>query len=248
MARTYSDEQVAEFERHHGNGMVLVFTVGEDEYAFRRLSELDVNMALADGEAGKFTGGEQAAIRCVLTADAPHAGKSGEGAKLAPEDVAALVKERERLTLEWKAAPFIRDMIGSTLAWQCGYHWAPTQEAIGGGVHRLTFTLSEELAGEGAGDSVEVSARSWTEQEYDEYRRLLSLGADGDAERYAYGKLITSPNKDEVQRRYQWLVLGVGKCLQMLGVTKAVRLKKSGNGQAPKPGNSTTTEGAAILP
>lgn len=247
--RTYTAQQVEAFEQHHGKDMVLIFTVGEDEYAFRRLSELDVDLALSDKEAGKVSFHEDAAIRCVLTADAPRAGMSGGDAKLSKEDLAELVKERERLALEWKHAAMMRDAIGQALAMQCGYHWTIKQRALGAGAHQLTMELSPEYQ-EVVGDAepVELTARSWADREYNEFRTLNTTGAEGEAERYAYNKLITSPNKTDVARTHPWLVIAIGKYLHTLGVTKAVRLKKSRSGQALAPGASTSTEGAAISP
>lgn len=247
--RTYTEQQIESFEQHHGKGMVLVFTVGEDEYAFRRLSDLDVDLALADKEAGKVSFHEDAAIRCVLTADAPHAGVSGGDAKLGKEDVALIAKERARLALEWKHAAMMRDAIGQALAMQCGYHWTIAQKALGADAHQLTAALSAEFSEvSGEADLVDLTARSWGDREYNEFRTLNTTGAEGEAERYAFGKLITSANKTDVARAYPWLVIAIGKYLQTLGMSKAVRLKKSRSGQAPQPGTSTSTEGAAISP
>jgi len=250
MARTYTNEQIQAFEEHHGAGMVVVFTVGEDEYAFRRLSVLDVDLALAAKTEQKVNFHEEAAIRCVLTADAPHAGKSGEDSKLDKDALAALVAERTRLALEWKDAAMMRDMIGQGLAQACGWHWSAKLSTLGGGQHQITATLAtdyQEMYGLDA-PPVVIEARGWTDREYDEYRSLTALGADGEAERYAFGRLITSANKTEVERLYPYLPIALGKYLQALGVTKAVRLKKSRSGQAPQPGNTTSTGGAAISP
>lgn len=232
-------EQVTQLEQHHGEGMVFVLCAGDDEFAFRRPSELDVDLALADMGAGKFTHHEECAIRCLLTHAAPAAGGAVVDKIVPPE----LVAERMRLRALWKAAPFTRDSIGVGFAEVGGWNLECDAQAIGGGRYKI-IARTPENSPSGAGLAIELTARILAPEEYSEQRKRGQTMPEGAAERYCYAKQVDSPNRDEVARLHPYLVIALGKTiLPTLGSEgRSVRVKKFEAGQRPAPGSTSETQ------
>jgi hypothetical protein len=231
-----TQEQVKQLEQYHGAGMVFVLCAGDDEFAFRRPSELDVDLALADRGAGKFTHHEECAIRCLLTVDAPAAGGAVVEKIVAPE----LVAERLRLRALWKSAPFTRDSIGVGFAEVAGWNMECDAQAIGGGRYKITARSAENSAS-GADLAIELTARILAPDEYSEQRKRGQTMPEGAAERYCYSKQVDSLNRDDVARLHPYLVIALGKTiLPTLGSEgRSVRVKKFGAGQPPAPGSTS---------
>lgn len=240
MGREITEAQYRELEKHHGEGMVLVLSDGVDEYAFRRPNQLDVDLALAAKEQGLLNFHEECALRCVLAADAPTAGKSvKDDDRLSAEDRAAIIAERNRLQALWTDAPFMRDWIGVGLSQFAGWACSFSSEATGGGRYAITVSGADK-APAGAEICVKLTARRFTATEYAEHRKRSLTMEDGAAERYAWRTLIDSPNKGEVERLYPYLVIGIGTTLQSLGSEgKRLAAKKFPPGSAQAPGSST---------
>lgn len=234
-----TEEQVKQLEQHHGQGMVFVLCAGDDEFAFRRPSDLDIDLALADLGAGKFTHHEECAIRCLLAADASAAG-GAVADKITPPE---LVAERLRLRALWKAAPFTRDNISVGFAEMVGWNMECDAQNIGGGRYKIT-ARTQEASQYGADISVELTARILTPEEYSEQRKRGQTMNEGAAERYCYAKQVDSPNRDEVARLYPYLPIALGKTiLPTLGSEgRSVRVKKFGAGQPPAPGSTSETQ------
>jgi hypothetical protein len=264
--REITEEQFRLLEQHHGEGMVVVLGVGAEQFAFRRLSSLDVDLVQLAMEEKQFGCHEQAAVRCILTPEVPteNRAQTDKDEKRKTKAHPALVAERERLSETWRGAQAVRDMVGLELAKECGWQWAVKSEALGGGLHRITcqrtkedgktpvFDLSETDGAALPEDfeaPIELEARAFEPIEYGEWRRKMALGDPGAAERYAYKLLIKSQNKDEVARLYPYLVLIVGQALGALGAEgKAVSVKKFKRAGSQQPANSSTKQPEEISP
>lgn len=249
MGREITEQQFKGLEKHHGEGMVLVLTDGVDEYAFRRPSEHDVDLALDEKERGLFDYHEKCAVRCVLTPAAPAAGKSAQPKQkghpddlLSAEDRAVIIAERERLQALWVEAPFMRDWIGLGLSQFAGWGCSFSSEATGGGRYSITVGSSDKVP-DGAEISLKLTARRFTPAEYAEHRKRSMTMEEGAAERYAWRTLIDSPNRDEVARLYPYLVIGIGATLQSLGSEgRRLAAKKFPPGSPQAPGSSTAPQ------
>lgn len=240
MTRDITQEQVELLEQHHGKGMVVVLSVGDTDFAFRRLSALDADLLMDALSRNQFSAHEEAAVRCVLSADAPEAGKGPDEDKKLPEAKRkALIGERDQLTSLFSEAQLLRDWIGMALSQHCGFGARVSVEALGSGRYRLRVGAPEVDNLAGAEFSIELEARAMDGREYGTYREREMLGAEGAAERYAFDKLVQSANKADFERLYPLGVIGVGRILKTLGTQgKAVRVKKFGAGSPKEPGSS----------
>jgi hypothetical protein len=240
MAREITAEQFAALEEVHGQGMVVTLSVGEDDFAFRRPGENDVDLVLAGKAEVLLSYHEECAIRCLLAPEAPKV------KNLPEEDVERpaaerqlLVAEKERMRALWAQAPFLRDAVGVGFAELCGWGLELASAPLGGGRYRITARTPARATVDGQIE-VELTARVFTGAEYSEFRKRAMTSPEGVAERYAWKTLVSSGNKEEVARRYPYLVISVGQLLQTLGSEgKAVRPKAFGAGRAPQPGSST---------
>lgn len=249
MGREITEQQFKGLEQHHGEGMVLVLTDGVDEYAFRRPSDHDVDLALDAKEQGRLNFHEECALRCVLSPAAPAAGKSAQPKQkghpddlLPAEDRAAIIAERERLQALWVEAPFMRDWIGVGLSQFAGWSCSFAAEPIGGGRYAIAVRGADR-APEGAEISLTLTARRFTPAEYAEHRKRSMTMEEGAAERYAWRTLIDSANKDEVARLYPYLVISIGVTLQSLGSEgRRLAAKKFLPGSPQAPGSTTAPQ------
>lgn len=236
--REITEQQYRDLEAHHGQGMVVVMYCGDDEFAFRRPAQLDVDLVLADKAAGRFTFHEDCAIRCLLSPEAPAAG-GPVADKVVPTE---LVAERLRMRALWKEAPLTRDTLTMGLAERCGWHPTIDATALGGGRYRITAKSAGSAITERDID-ISFEARILAPEEYTELRMRQQTMPEGAAERYAWAKQVDASVRDALARLYPYLVIGVGNVLQTLGSEgRTVRVKKFGGGQAGQPGSTTETQ------
>lgn len=238
--REITAAQFAALEEVHGAGMVVTLSVGDVDFAFRRPSEHDVDLALASKAEGLLSFHEECAVRCLLAPDAPKVKNiPEEDAERPSAERQLLVQEKEHMRALWKAAPVLRDAVGVGFAEMCGWNLELAPAPLGGGRYRVTARTSARSTIL-SGIDVELTARVFKESEYSEFRKRSLTAPEGVAERYAWRTLVDSENKGEVERRYPYLVIAVGQLLQTLGSEgKAVRPKAFGAGRAPQPGSST---------
>ena len=242
-------EQLQELEQYHGKG-VVVLSVGDDDFAFRRPTETEVSYSLGEQSAGAVRFLENLALRCVVSSAAPRAGqptKNGADGKPLPDGLsgdekAALVEEKGRLEALWLEAQEFRDSIPALFSLSCGGN--PDVQSSTAGADRHTVVVSSNPA---VKDEIEpwtfsILARRPSPTHFDEYRKREALGGEGDSQRYLWDKLVESPDKAELARLYPFAVVAAGRELARLGVNgRSVRVKKFGSGQAPEPGSSGNT-------
>jgi hypothetical protein len=241
--REISEEQVQQLEKFHGSGMVVVLSVGDDDFAFRRLRQVDVDLVLEGLAAQQYAAHEQMAVNSALCVEAPAAGQSPELDKTLPkEQQEAIVSERMRLAGLFSQANLLRDWVGMGLAQACGFGAQVQCDPQPGDVYKITASsASDEKSVAGDTWTLSVSARKLTAKEYAEVRRLRMVGSEGASERYAWKQAVSGPNKDEVARLYPYAVIGIGRSIDTLGAEgfgKGVRVKKFKAGSQDPPGTS----------
>jgi len=236
-----TQEQFAALEAVHGTGMVLVLSVGDDEFAFRRPSDADVEFAMDERARGIGEWMEHALIGCVLCPEVPTANEAPvKGVK--PSVCSELVAVREQIQAIWKDAPFCRDSVPLVWAQSCGWGQEITQQSLGGGKYELIVSSDTKMGAEAW--SYKASAKVLTGAQYERLRKLgLSDGIADD--KYAFASSVVSfegIDRDEFVKRYPFAVLGIGKLARALGSeNRAVSVKKFSSGSAPQPGSSTDT-------
>jgi hypothetical protein len=242
-------EQLQELERHHGKGIV-VLSVGDDDFAFRRPTDAEVSYSLGEQSAGAVRFLENLALRCAVCPAAPRAGqpvKNGADGKPLPDGLSgdektALSDEKGRLEALWADAQEFRDSIPALFSLSCGGN--PDVQSSSSGADRYAVVVSSNPA---VRDEIEpwtfsVIARRPNAMHFDEYRKREALGSEGDSQRYLWDKLVESPEKAEFARLYPFAVVAAGRELARLGVNgRSVRVKKFDSGQAPEPGSSGST-------
>lgn len=242
-------EQVQELEQHHGKGIV-VLTVGDDDFAFRRPTETEVSYALGEQAAGAVRFLENLALRCVVAVEAPRAGqpaKMGADGKALPDGVsgdekAALVAEKGRLEFLWQDAQEFRDSLPTLFCAACGGNPVVVSTLLPDGRYELQVSSNTNVTDWIEPWTFTVTARRPVAAQFDEYRRLKTLGGDGDAPRYLWNKLVESSAKADLARLYPFAVIAAGDELSGLGVNgRSVRVKKFSSGHAPEPGDSGST-------
>lgn len=246
--REITAEQYAALEQVHGKDMVVLLTVGEDDVAFRRPTELDVDILLEAKGRGEHSYLEECAAGCLLSPEAPRAGVSVEANQRLPEaEQGALVTEKQRLRALWKSAPLLRDSVPMAWAELCGWGMSYEAKPLGGGRYRITARPNAHSAMDSEA-LVELTARVFSPHEYSEWRKKSQTEPEGHAERYAWRTLVEGPagdgrSREEIARVHPFLPLGLGQAtLPALGSEgRAVRPKKFGAGQAPQPGSTTST-------
>lgn len=243
------EKHVRELEQHHGVG-VIVLSVGDQDFAFRRPTNTEVSYALT-AQANKAPNYlEDLALGCLLTAAAPRAGTpAGVGADgsaipknvgVSAEDKALLIEEKERLEALWEAGQFYRDAIAGQFAFACGWAVDVGSKPIGGGRYELSLTSTDNAKAIGADLALTVIAAKPSRPIYDKHKQLELNGDAGESERYLWDKLVQHPEKAELARLYPFAVIALGRFLPSLGCDQGmVRVKKFCAGQAPAPGTST---------
>lgn len=250
MSRSITEEQVAELEQHHGQGMVVVLSVGAMDFAFRRLTENDVDLVLHGLENKLYSAHEEAAMRCILSVNAPSANlavdlsKGGDKTKIAictPE----IIAERELLASLWAQAPIVRDTIGQELAKACGWHWYLSADPIGGGRYRVSANSEEEMTADD--DSVSLTCSVLAPRQYEEQRKRMVTQPEGSYQRYNFRTCIEGG--DEVARLYPYLPIAIGGMIPGLGGEgKAVRRKKFKSGSLTQLGNTGDSQAKETSP
>lgn len=239
MSYEITQEAYAELERSHGVGNVIVLTVADEDFAFRRPSRVDVELTLEARDRKEGAMLEQCAIRCLLAPAAPSANVA-EAKEVGPE----IVAERERLAGMFARSQFYRDWVGTEFVTHCGWLWQADCETAAGGLYEIKCRPSEKST---CDESATLTARRLTAQEYATYRRKNILG-ESDASRFVFNACITSANKTEVATRYPFLVEDICTALVSLGSEGgAVRAKKfkpsetaPGTSTAPPAGGGTS--------
>lgn len=249
-------QQIAELERHHGASMVFTITIGDDDFAFRRPDSAEIAYALTAKESGSVKYCEDLALGCVLTAEAPRAGAPARvvdgknverNAGISKDERNVLVAEKGRLEALWDAAQELRDTIPGIFAANIGGNPVLARSEIGGGRYEFIVTPRPDVVDYIEPWTFTITARKPDGPQYDKYRTLRVTGGEGDAERYFWGILVDSPNRDEVARLYPFAVIAMGQALASLGVDgRSVRVKKYPKaGPDQKPGNSGGQHSAA---
>lgn len=232
-----TQEQFSALEASHGIGMVLVLCVGNDEFAFRRPSDADVEFAMDERARGVGEWMEHALIGCVLCPEVPTANQV-DNKTSCPE----LVAVREQIQAIWKEAPFCRDSVPLVWAQSCGWGQDIAQQPLGGGKYALTVSSDAKLGAEPW--SYKASAKVLSGTQYERLRKL-SLSEGNAADKFAFNGAILSLDgidREEFAKRYPFAVLGLGQLARALGSeNRAVSVKKFSSGSVPQPGDSTTT-------
>lgn len=232
-----TQEQFSALEASHGIGMVLVLFVGNDEFAFRRPSDADVEFAMDERARGVGEWMEHALIGCVLCPEVPTANQA-DNKTSCPE----LVSVREQIQAIWKEAPFCRDSVPLVWAQSCGWGQDIAQQPLGGGKYALTVSSDTKLGAEPW--SYKASAKVLSGTQYERLRKL-SLSEGNAADKFAFNGAILSLDgidREEFAKRYPFAVLGLGQLARALGSeNRAVSVKKFSSGSVPQPGDSTTT-------
>jgi len=236
-----TQEQYAELEAVHGAGMVLVLSVGDDEFAFRRPSDTDVEFAMDERARGIGEWMEHALISCALCPEVPTANRAPEK-DVKPTSCPELVAVREQIQAIWKDAPFCRDSVPLVWAQSCGWGQDIAQQSLGGGKYALTVSSDTKLGAEPW--SYKASAKVLSGTQYERLRKL-SLSEGTAADKFAFNSSILSfdgIDREEFAKRYPFAVLGLGQLARALGSeNRAVSVKKFSSGAALPPGDSTTT-------
>ena len=239
-----TQEQFTEFEKHHGVGMVHVFAVGADQFAFRVPSQNDVALlmlAREDKDGGAF---EECAMRCLLTPAAPAANRATLDTEAAKQSAAnpckELVAERARLSEHYARAEFYRDWLGLAVVRTAGYRWQISEaQARGAGRYSIACESDhdEVPVSERLGLSVTLQVRKLTQREYAKSRQLKIDG--GDEALYLFGTLVENADKADIARRFPCLPAALASTLIALGTEGApVTVKKFATGLVTAPGNS----------
>lgn len=236
-----TQEQFAELESAHGAGMVLVLSVGDDEFAFRRPSEADVEFAMDERARGVGEWMEHALISCALSHDVPTVNRApSKDSK--PVVCPELIAVREQIQAIWKEAPFCRDWVPLAFLHSCGLVPVIDQKPLGGG--RYSVTIAGEKAMGSETWSYVAEGKVLSGNQYERLRKLsLSEGIGGDKFAFESGILsFAGIARDEFAKRYPFAVLALGQLVRAFGSeSRAVSVKKFSSGSAPQPGNSTDT-------
>lgn len=227
-------QQYEVLERCHGKDMVIVLSVGDDDFVFRRPTEAEITYALGC-EAKKMPNFlEELALGCLVCA-----GTAVESTEV----IDALGRERARLSALWDAGQVYRDSVAYQFAASCGWGLLLDSKNIGGGRYELSLVTKPEAQKLGIELSITVTAAKPNRDVYDRFKQLEIGEDDGDAERYIWDALVDSPNKAEVSRLYPFAVIATGGFLPTLGADKgSVRVKKFSSGPVLVPGNSTVPQ------
>lgn len=235
-----SEEQIQALEVVHGSGMVVVLSVGEDEFAFRRPNEADVDFLLDAKEREDMRFLEDALVWCALCPDEPGA-VTGKSDKLA-----AVKKELAAL---FAATPLLKDRVPLAWASECGWGAVLETERLSDSIHRLTARakLFDNQAAEPQtilGCSpwrVEVQATVLTVAQYDKLRKL-DLQQGNASDRFAWKEAVCGEGKAEIERLYPFLPVSMGSLIRGLGAQSlaAVSVKKRHPGQVPSRSRSTS--------
>lgn len=252
-----TEQNVRELEQHHGTG-IIVLSVGDQDFAFRRPTETEVSYALAAQAKGSVNFLEDLALGCLLSIEAPRAGTpariDSEGRPVprsvnaSSEEKSILTAEKERLEAMWADAQEFRESLPALFSLSCGGNPSVDSTHLGGDRYEVSVKSNPMVD-----DSIEpwsfmVTAARPSGPQFDEYRKRESLGDEGDSQRYLWDRLVDAPNKNELSRLYPFAVIAAGKELARLGVNgRSVRVKKFGSGQAPEPGTSGNTLPAAAI-
>jgi hypothetical protein len=239
-----TEQQFAALEQYHGQGMIIILTVGGEDFAFRRPNQDQVNHALEAQANDIDTYREELARLCVVSAAMPDAG--AEGAPVTAEARAALTAEKERLDALWESAQSFRDEVSIPFAWSCGSSPQLDSTPLGGGRYKLTLTPNSSAAEFGVDwGPIEIVARKPSRPDYDDFKRKKITGAEGEAELLLWSRLVESANKADVARMFPFAAVATGNFLPTLGSDgRSVRVKKFGSGPALPPGSSTSTPAA----
>lgn len=246
--RKITEQQFAELEKVHGAGMVIPMEIGEDDFVFRRPTELDLDILLEQKDRGEHSYLEECCKHCILAPDAPRAGvDTAQDKLLTPEEQAEIVAERQRLSGLWKAAPLLRDSVSLSWAELCGWGMSYDATPAGGGQYHVAVRAGTHCRME-PDAALDLTARVFSPLEYSEWRKRKQASPEGVAERYAWDTLVQSGNKNDIARTYPFVVLGAGgSVLPGLGSEgKTVRPKKFGSGLSPLPGSTTSTQSKGI--
>ena len=238
-----SEQQIEALEAVHGPDMVVVLTVGDEEFAFRRPSAADVDFMLDAKERGNTSFIENACTSCALCPDEP-------GAEVGTSPALAAVKAK--LAALFVANPYLKDTIPIAWASECGWYAIITPELIGPGLYRVACgpKPSEQTDQTACGCSMwsaSIQVRKLTVAQYDKLRKL-DLQGGNEAERQAWKDAATGDNKAEIERLYPFLPVSIGTIIRTLGdKPTAVSVKKRHAGSAPaqspsseKPSDPTT--------
>ena len=250
-----TEQNVRDLEQHHGTG-IIVLSVGDQDFAFRRPTETEVSYALAAQANNSPNYLEDLALGCLLSAAAPQAGTpAGVGADgsaiprnagVSADDKALLVTEKERLEALWEAGQFYRDAISGQFAFECGWALEVDGKPIGGGTYEIALASSLNAKRVGADLNLKVTATKASRPIYDKYKQLELNGNEGEPERYLWDKLVQAQDKGEIARLYPFAVIALGRFLPGLGCDQGtVRVKKFSAGPAPVPGISTEPPASA---
>lgn len=237
-----TQEQFVALEAAHGAGMVLVLSVGEDEFAFRRPSDADVEFAMDERDRGVLEWMEHALISCALCPATPHANAIPANKEDKPKITPELVAVRQRIQAIWAESPFCRDSVPLVWAQSCGWGQEIAQKALGGGKYELTVFSNAKMGAEEW--SYKAAAMVLSGAQYEKLRKL-GLAEGTAADRFAFTAAIGSfsgIDREEFARRYPFAVLGLGQLARALGSeSRAVSVKKYNAGSAQQPGISTST-------
>ena len=251
-----TQQQIEELEQYHGTEMVFVIGVGDDDFAFRRPDAAEISYALSAKDAGSLKYLLHEALRCVLSAAAPRASKPvrafdrkpvQRSAGASPDERTALAEEKGRLEALWADAQEFRESIPGIFAANIGGNPLLSMSPIGGARYEFKVSPNPDVIDFIDPWSFTITAKKPGGDQYDKYRTLRSTGGEGDAERYFWGALVDSPNRDEVARLYPFAVIAMGPALAGLGVDgRSVRVKKfPKGGQVGGPGSSGEQSPAA---
>lgn len=245
-------EQFDALEAIHGKNHVLILSIGEDEFAFRRPSEVDVDFALNEQERGGVEWMENALIGCVLCPSVPTANKAKKEKSEPTGPCPELAAIRAQIHAIWASAPLCRDTL--PLAWfqSCGWNQSLASKPIGQGKYDVRSASNTDLGAEEWAYSLTV--RILTSAEYNHLRKL-QLQEGVSAERFAFSKCVTlirpvlssDPEvlgdalaPSDFAALYPAAVIGIGRLVRSLGAeSRSVSVKKFGAGSAQQPTNST---------
>jgi hypothetical protein len=239
-----TQEQFTEFEKHHGAGMVHVFAVGDDQFAFRVPSQNDVELLMLAREDKDGAAFEECAMRCLLTPAAPAANRATLDTEAAKQAAAnppkELVAEKLRLSEHYARAQFYRDWVGLLVARAAGFGWNIDEaQPLQGGRYSIACASehNDVPASEKLGLAVTLQVRKLTQREYAKSRQLKIDG--GDEALYLFGTLVENTDRADIARRFPCLPAALASRLIALGTEGApVTVKKFVSGQATAPGNS----------
>lgn len=245
-------EQFDALEAIHGKNHVLILSIGEDEFAFRRPSEVDVDFALDEKERGSVEWMENALIGCVLCPSVPTANKAKKEKTEPTGPCPELAAIRAQIHAIWASAPLCRDTL--PLAWfqSCGWNQSIDSKPLGQGKYEVRSASNTDLGAEEWTYSLTV--RILTSVEYNHLRKL-QLQEGVSAERFAFSKCVTlirpvlssdpevlgdAMAPSDFAALYPTAVIGIGRLVRSLGAeSRSVSVKKFGAGSAQQPTTST---------